>query len=295
MSEKRKTLVNKLETLLEVILKVDPMENELIQSHLFDLLQLDEEALQRFLVKYEEIAKSLRSLLSSQMDYTFTTQHYNQVLAQVEAGILEMKKALNEQISDNEVLAQKQAIEHILSEITLYEPTFQGSLQNINVRVAEILDNVKTFRMQIYQSSVDKYGLDIIGKAQDILVKGILSQKFHSDLISEIMEYVDGREWKAREIMRTELLNAYNEAALVSLQESAKELPGLKKQWLATLDGRTGQDSIALNGQIREVDKPFDYAGKPIDRPPTRPNCRCRVIPYKEDWEKGGTENATTM
>ena len=112
MSEKRKILENKLETLLEVILKVDPMENELIQSHLFDLLQLDEEALQRFLVKYEEIAKSLRSLLSSQMDYTFTTQHYNQVLAQVEAGILEMKKALNEQISDNEVLAQKQAIDY---------------------------------------------------------------------------------------------------------------------------------------------------------------------------------------
>lgn len=279
--------LKKIDELLELIKKSDPLENELIQSHLFDLMQLEEDAMARLLPKYEAVAKELRNLLAQSMDYKFTTQHYNQVLAQVEAGIIQMKQVLMEELDANELTVRTKALEHLVSEIMFYEPAFLGTLQAINVRAVQAMDDLKKFRMLSYQATIDRYGIDLIARVQDMMVKSLVSQKFIYQLNTEIMEIIDSRFWKAQEIVRTELLNAYNEASLVGLQEAAKDLPGLKKQWLATLDGRTGQDSIALNGQIREVDKPFDYAGKPIDRPPTRPNCRCRIIPYKDDWEKG--------
>lgn len=287
MNSNAKTLVQKIDSFLEIIQKIDPLENELVQAHLFDLLQLEDNVMARMLPKYEAIATELKNILAQQVDYTFTTQHYNQVLAQVEAGIIKMKQMLMEELDANELLARSKALEHLVAEIMYYEPTYLGTLQVINTRAMQIMDDIKTFRMLNYQTTIDKYGMDLIYKIQDMLVKGIISQKFITQLNDEIVDLVDGRVWKAQEIIRTELLNAYNESSLVGLQEAAKEIEGLKKQWLATLDGRTGADSIALNGQVREVDKPFDYAGKPIDRPPTRPNCRCRVIPYKDDWEKG--------
>ncbi len=59
----------------------------------------------------------------------------------------------------------------------------------------------------------------------------------------------------------------------------------LKKEWLATLDGRTRHEHRILDGQKVDTDKPFKVGGKEIMYPgdPTAPahlvyNCRCTLI-----------------
>lgn len=274
-----------LDTLIELITKNDPLENDLILTHLNELLMLEKDRLEKMLSLYNEIAKEIRDSLEFVTDYTFTKQHYYQVLAQIEAGILKMKQMIKGQLDETEISARLLSLDHLVSEISFFEAQYTGSLQIINLRVAAIMDDLKQFKMLQYDTTIDKYGLDIIYRIQDIMTKSILSQKFFSELKEEIMEVIEARDWKAAEIIRTELNNAYNETHLEGLKEAAKEIPGLKKQWNAKLDARTGQDSISLNGQIKEVNEPFIWKGREYQRPPLRPNDRCRIVGYKEEWE----------
>ena len=65
-----------------------------------------------------------------------------------------------------------------------------------------------------------------------------------------------------------------------------------KKQWVATLDGRTRHWHRQLDGKSQDVDKPFDsefgkimYPGDPTAHPSNIYNCRCRIISAIEGFE----------
>jgi uncharacterized protein with gpF-like domain len=87
-------------------------------------------------------------------------------------------------------------------------------------------------------------------------------------------------------------------ASQIRQQEYNKALPGLKKQWLTTIDGRERPSHAEANGQIKNIDEPFDlrndrtgeiehpmFPGDPVLSPENRVNERCVTIPYMEDWE----------
>lgn len=67
----------------------------------------------------------------------------------------------------------------------------------------------------------------------------------------------------------------------------------LKKEWLATLDGRTRHTHAMLDGQTAETDKPFHVDGYEIMYPgdTSAPgylvyNCRCTLIAALDDVPK---------
>lgn len=96
------------------------------------------------------------------------------------------------------------------------------------------------------------------------------------------------RYWAER-IVRTEVAHAYQAAKLATLLESrARDFPDLQKKILATLDNRTAADSIAVHGQIRDLDGPnsffMDGAGRQYQRPPARPNDRETLTPWRPHW-----------
>lgn len=102
---------------------------------------------------------------------------------------------------------------------------------------------------------------------------------------------------RATTIVRTELGRAFSTAAQARMKQAAKLVPGLQKQWRRSgkLHPRLHHDII--DGQIRDVDKPFDLTpfGKPkvqlmFPRDPAAPagetiNCGCESIPYKASWK----------
>ena len=89
---------------------------------------------------------------------------------------------------------------------------------------------------------------------------------------------------------RTSITGAQN-AGRMDSYHAAKEMGiKLKKQWLATLDGRTRHEHARLDGQAVEEDKPFKVDGYEIMFPgdPSAAaemvyNCRCTTVAQIED------------
>jgi SPP1 gp7 family putative phage head morphogenesis protein len=89
--------------------------------------------------------------------------------------------------------------------------------------------------------------------------------------------YAEIPVWRADMIARTEATNANNEGLIEGYKQSGI---ATHKEWVATLDDRTRDEHVALNGEVVRVDENFsngeDY--------PNEVNCRCVIAPvFKED------------
>jgi len=111
----------------------------------------------------------------------------------------------------------------------------------------------------------------------------------------------NGSRSRAITIVRTELGRAYSVASDQRFRESQPFLPGLKKEWRKSgrIHSRPRHD--AINGQVREVDKPFTLANGTqlmFPRDPKAPagetiNCGCTSLPFMAHWETVGLPIAT--
>jgi len=92
------------------------------------------------------------------------------------------------------------------------------------------------------------------------------------------------RTWAWR-VVRTETAEAQNAVAQAESVAARAELPDMKRKILAVMDQRTARDSLGVHGQVRAINEPFiDGAGRSYLRPPSRPNDRETVIPWREKW-----------
>ena len=87
-----------------------------------------------------------------------------------------------------------------------------------------------------------------------------------------------------------------NQAAQFDAQTEARERGAdIVKQWCATLDGATRETHQELDGQIREIDEPFEVEGMeamyPGDfgDPAEDINCRCTLL-ERARWALGQSE-----
>lgn len=85
-------------------------------------------------------------------------------------------------------------------------------------------------------------------------------------------------------IARTEGHRIQNEAALDGQHRAKKKGADIVKQWDATLDSRTRPEHREADGQIREIDEPFDVGGEKMQAPGVGGsaknvcNCRCCLL-----------------
>ena len=81
-------------------------------------------------------------------------------------------------------------------------------------------------------------------------------------------------------VARTEGHRIQNEAALDGQHEAKEKGADIVKQWDATLDDRTRDEHRVADGQIRELDEPFDVGGEKMQAPgiggSARNVCNCR-------------------
>ena len=100
----------------------------------------------------------------------------------------------------------------------------------------------------------------------------------------------------AERIVRTETARAYNQGVYASLLAARNEDPRIKKKILARLDRRTAPDSLAVHGQVREVNDTFlDGAGRVYLMPPARPNDREIVIAWMDEWGENDVSRPLTQ
>lgn len=101
---------------------------------------------------------------------------------------------------------------------------------------------------------------------------------------------VKGVAARAESILRTEVMRMFNLSTHNQQQRTARQVPGLMKEWVATNDDRTRPSHWNANGQRVPVDQPFIVNGFELMFPldPAGPasetiNCRCRPVTIHPD------------
>jgi len=144
-------------------------------------------------------------------------------------------------------------------------------------------------RMMADGGVLSRYSIETIGVFEDVLRRGMLTQKPWGDVRQELIDnspFLQGapRYWAER-IVRTETMGAYNRAGWETIRAADDELGDMVKILCATFDNRTGWDSYQVHGQIRRPDEAFEWAGGFYQHPPNRPNDREVVLPHRLSWD----------
>ena len=112
--------------------------------------------------------------------------------------------------------------------------------------------------------------------------RGLASNMSYSEIARNISNQTGSAKNRARNIVITETHRIREEASQDARVEAKKKGANIVKQWDATLDGRTRDTHRRLDGQIREVDEPFEIDGKTAMYPGgfgvAEEDCNCRCV-----------------
>lgn len=116
------------------------------------------------------------------------------------------------------------------------------------------------------------------------ITRGIASGLPHSDIARNIAAHAKAPLSRAKTIVRTESHRIQQASAYDAQKTAVSKGAKVVKQWMSTLDGKTRSTHRKLDGQIREVDEPFELGGMkamyPGDfgDPAEDCNCRCQLL-----------------
>jgi hypothetical protein len=99
-------------------------------------------------------------------------------------------------------------------------------------------------------------------------------------------------DWQARRVVRTESINAANNA-IWRTNNDMYGADNLMKEWIATRDNRTRDAHFRVNGDTAKWNDKFKVGGENLMHPGSGKkaenniNCRCRIVPiHKDDFEQ---------
>lgn len=118
------------------------------------------------------------------------------------------------------------------------------------------------------------------------ITQGILQGETIDQIAKRIMDKTGESSYKsAVRNARTAYTGAQNAGRIEGLHQAQRLGIDVKKKWLATLDFRTRDTHRDLDGQVRNVDEPFQvdgeeimFPGDPTAEPALAWNCRCTLI-----------------
>lgn len=132
-----------------------------------------------------------------------------------------------------------------------------------------------------------------------VVTRGLLTGA-PMDRIADSMERVVGMDAaQAARAARTCVTAAENSGRVDSYRRAERLGIRVRKQWLATLDGRTRSSHRALDGESVEVDEPFSnglmYPGDPSGPGKERYNCRCTLVADLEEFPAEQVNRASKL
>ena len=176
-----------------------------------------------------------------------------------------------------------------------YKTGFIGSMYDIagqGIPVIAPIDQKKVIRAMKTNSKISKGLYTKLGEDVEHLKKriannisrGIATADSYENIARNISNASNVGFNKAMRIARTEGHRIHSNSAF-DAQLAAKEAGAdIVKQWNSTLDGKTRPHHRQLDGQLREVEEPFEMGGMkamyPSDfgRPEEDINCRCALM-----------------
>lgn len=174
---------------------------------------------------------------------------------------------------------------------TMYDLHYQGIPLTIPIRQDQVVKAIQT-DTKLSQGLYDRLGEDVTYLKKSIraeLSRGISTGKSWNLMAVAIARGMNSPYKKAINnairIARTEGHRIQQQSILDGMYASKEKGADSLKQWDATLDDVTRDAHRIADGQIRELDEPFDVGGEKMQAPgvggsaKNTCNCRCILLP----------------
>ena len=169
---------------------------------------------------------------------------------------------------------------------TMYDIAQQG------VPIIAPIDQKKVIKAMSIDSKISKTLYEKLGEDVNVLKKriannisrGIAAAESYEVIARNIANDSNVGFNKAMRIARTEGHRVHQQAAFDAQHVAKDKGADVVKQWNSVLDGRVRTTHRKLDGQLREVDEPFEMDGKKamhpsgFGRPEEDINCRCVML-----------------
>lgn len=138
---------------------------------------------------------------------------------------------------------------------------------------------------------------------QSALTQGILQGESITKIAKRFQNVSGMDERAAIRNARTAMTGAQNGGRLDAMERANENGVEVKKGWMATLDDRTRDSHVDLDGEEREIDEEFSnglmFPGDPEGEPAEVYNCRCRMIhvypKHPVDWSDTSLRNTDKL
>ena len=266
------------------------MLNSRQREYLKYSLKQEQEALEALKELYKQALKDINKQIALLMGRN-DTENLASIIYQ-----LDYQKALKKQVSA--ILDALHSNEYLRIEDYLkdcYENGFLGTMydlhgQGIPLMIPldqEQVINALTINSKLSKPLYERLGEDITllkRKVSSEISRGIANNFSYTQIAKNLVGISNTGMNNAYRIARTEGHRIQNQSAMDAANKAKEKGADVVKQWDATLDSRTRPHHTLLDGQIRELDKPFEVAGRKAMYPSgfgiasEDIHCRCALL-----------------
>jgi hypothetical protein len=164
--------------------------------------------------------------------------------------------------------------------------------------VAPMLDASQLMAMRTFMTDrIRNVGIEVANKLNTELALTVMGAQPPAATVSRVADILgETSRSRAITIVRTELSRVYGTATQERLVQAGGGetpiVPGLKKQWRRSGKVYSRINHDLADGQVRDVDKPFQVGAVKMMFPhdPKAPasetiNCGCTMLPWRAEWD----------
>ena len=133
---------------------------------------------------------------------------------------------------------------------------------------------------------------DLKKKITGEISRGLSSGQMYQEITRNIASWAQIPKNNAARIARTEAHRIQCKAAMDAQHKAKSKGADVVKQWDASLDKRTRDSHVKVDGEVRELDEKLSnglmYPGDPSGRPEEVINCRCALL-QRARWALGNS------
>lgn len=251
------------------------------------------------LKKLKENYKDALSEINSKIEILMARQDADQqyVIYQVE-----YQKALKTQVQSILETLQANEFETVSEYLTQsYEDGFIGTMYNLQgqgiplvfpIDQKQIVDAIQheTKLSESLYMALGKDVKDLQKKIAGEISRGIAGGQMFSEIARNISNWGRIPQNNAMRIARTEAHRIQTKASMDACIKAKSKGADIVRQWDASLDKRTRDSHVKVDGEIRELDEKFSnglmYPGDPNGRASEVINCRCALL-QRARWALG--------
>ena len=246
-----------------------------------------------------EIEAELAGMVRVGQGQTFSAHHLRTVLLQVRDGLHSFQKEFAPELANSGEATALLAQRHVVGAIKKFEKRFAGTEPVLRLEEASVFrgvyKGVEPSLLMRYHKLVGNYPMATVQRVQNQLALSMIKNEGVDQAVRRIASkggIFDSERYRAERIVRTEGAYSYGVTNQRCLNEVATQVPNLMKRMISTFDGREGEDAQEQHLQTVPVNADFIWHKKTkhgveivrYANPPSRPNDRAVVIPWRGDY-----------